>query len=104
MTYFEPTTQLPSTNLYTNMPDRWRDFNGFEVTFAKRMANRWSMNASYAYNNALDVLDSTASYEDPTCTATTLAGIDTASARRTDTRRSRPAAASATCSRTPSGC
>jgi hypothetical protein len=78
VTYFEPTTQLPSTNVYANMPDRWRDFNGFEVTFAKRMASRWSMNASYAYNNAVDVFDSTASYEDPTCTATTLAGINTA--------------------------
>ena len=78
VTYFEPTSQLPSTNVYTNIPDRWRDFNGFELTFAKRMANRWSMNASYAYNNAVDVFDSPASYEDPTCTASTLAGVGTA--------------------------
>jgi hypothetical protein len=33
------------------------------------MADRWSMNASYAYNDAVDVWDSSASYEDPTCTA-----------------------------------
>jgi hypothetical protein len=78
VTYFEPTTQLPSTNLYTNIPDRWRDFNGFELTFAKRMANRWQMNASYAYNNAVDVFDSPASYEDPTCTATAFATPGTA--------------------------
>ena len=41
VTYFEPTIQLPSANVYTNIPDRWRDFNGFELTFTKRMANRW---------------------------------------------------------------
>ncbi|HWI20063.1 MAG TPA: TonB-dependent receptor [Vicinamibacterales bacterium] len=78
VTYYEPNTQIPSANLYTNMVDRWRDFNGFEVTFGKRMSNRWSMNASYAYNNAVDVFDSPAAYEDPTCTATTLAGYLTA--------------------------
>ena len=37
------------------------------MTFQKRMANRWSMNASYAYNDAIDVWDSAAAYEDPTC-------------------------------------
>ena len=78
VTYFEPNVQIPSANLYTNMVDRWRDFSGFEVTFAKRMANRWSMNASYAYNDAVDVFDSPNAYEDPTCTATTLAGYGTA--------------------------
>jgi hypothetical protein len=78
VTYFEPASQLPSTNLYTNIPDRWRDFNGFELTFAKRMANRWQMNASYAYNDAVDVFDSPASYEDPTCTATAFATPGTA--------------------------
>ncbi len=69
-TYYEPSSPLPSPYVYTNVPDRWRDFNGLELTFQKRMANRWSMNASYAYNNAVDVWDSPASYEDPTCTTT----------------------------------
>jgi hypothetical protein len=78
VTYYEPNVQIPSANLYTNMTDRYRNFNGFEVTFAKRMANRWSANASYAYNDAVDVFGSPASYEDPTCTATTLAGYGTA--------------------------
>ena len=32
----------------------------------KRMANRWSMNGSYAYNNAIDHWDSANAYEDPT--------------------------------------
>jgi hypothetical protein len=36
------------------------------------------MNASYAYNNAVDVFDSAASYEDPTCTASTITGVNTA--------------------------
>ena len=67
ITYFEPATPLPSAAVYTNVPDRWRSFNGFEVTFQKRHSNRWSMNASLAYNDAVDVFDSPASYEDPTC-------------------------------------
>ncbi len=66
--YFEPASPLPSPFVYTNVPDRWRDFNGLELTFQKRMADGWSMNASYAYNNAVDVWDSPAAYEDPTCT------------------------------------
>ena len=70
ITYFEPASALPAPFQYTNVPDRWRDFNGFEVTFAKRMADRWSLNASYAYNNAVDVWDSPAAYEDPTCAVT----------------------------------
>ena len=48
ITYYEPTSQLPSSNAYTNRPDRHRDFDGFELTFRRRTAGRWSMNASYA--------------------------------------------------------
>lgn len=73
-TYYEPMSPLPSTYIYTNVPDRWRDFNGFEVTFTKRMADRWSLNASWAYNDAVDVWNSPASYEDPTCTVTSCPG------------------------------
>jgi hypothetical protein len=67
VTYFEPSSPLPAPFQYTNIPDRWRDFNGVEVTAQKRMSNRWSLNASYAYNNAVDVWNSGAAYEDPTC-------------------------------------
>ncbi len=74
ITYYEPSSALPAPFQYTNVPDRWRDFNGFEFTFAKRMSNRWSLNASYAYNNAVDVWDSPASYEDPTCTVASCPG------------------------------
>jgi Carboxypeptidase regulatory-like domain/TonB-dependent Receptor Plug Domain len=73
ITYYEPTSQLPSANIYTNRPDRYRDFNGFEVTFTKRMSNRWSANASYAYNNAVEHFG-TAALEDPTCVADVCAG------------------------------
>ena len=65
-TYFQPNIQIPSPNVYTNQPDRYRDFNGFELTFQKRQSNKWSMNASYAYNNAIDHWDSPNAYEDPT--------------------------------------
>ncbi len=64
--YYQPNIAQPSPNLYTNQPDRFRDFNGLELTFQKRMANRWSANFSYAYNNAIDVWDSPNAYEDPT--------------------------------------
>lgn len=74
ITYFEPSSPLPSPFQQTNIPDRWRDFNGLEFTFAKRMADRWSMNASYAYNDAVDVRDSPAAYEDPTCIVTSCPG------------------------------
>jgi hypothetical protein len=74
ITYYEPASPLPSAFQYTNVPDRWRDFNGFELTFNKRMANRWMMNASYAYNDAVDVWNSPAAYEDPTCTVTSCPG------------------------------
>jgi hypothetical protein len=67
VTYYEPTIPLPSAYVYTNVPDRYRDFNGLELTFQKRYANRWSFNASYAYNNAVDKWDSLNAVEDPTC-------------------------------------
>ena len=66
VTYFQPNVLIPSPNVYTNQPDRYRDFNGFELTFQKRTSNKWSMNASYAYNNAIDRWDSANAYEDPT--------------------------------------
>jgi hypothetical protein len=73
ITYYEPTSQLPSTNAYTNRRDRHRNFNGFELTFRRRTAGRWSMNASYAYNNAVEHFG-TAALEDPTCDAETCPG------------------------------
>jgi hypothetical protein len=67
ITYYEPTIPIPAEFVQTNVPDRWRDFNGFELTLAKRMSNRWSASGSYAYNSAVDHWDSPAAYEDPSC-------------------------------------
>jgi hypothetical protein len=67
VTYFEPSRQLPTATQFTNRDGQYRDFNGFELTFTKRMSNRWSMNGSYAYNDATETFE-TAALEDPTCT------------------------------------
>lgn len=69
VTYLEPTFQVPSPFVRTNVPDRWRDFNGFELTMQKRYSNRWSASASYAFNNAVDKWGSLDAVEDPTCRA-----------------------------------
>jgi hypothetical protein len=66
VTYYQPTRQIPSANIYTNVPDRYRNFNGVELTFQRRYADRWQMNASLALNDARDYWDSPAAYEDPT--------------------------------------
>ncbi len=66
VTYFEPTRQIPSANIYTNVPDRYRNFNGVELTFQRRYAERWQMSASLALNDARDYWDSPNAYEDPT--------------------------------------
>ena len=66
VTYYQPNVLIPSPNVYTNVPDQYRDFNGFELTFRRRTSNHWSANASYAYNNAIDRWDSANAYEDPT--------------------------------------
>ena len=66
VTYFEPTIAHAVAERLHEHPDRFRDFNGIELTFQKRMANRWSANVSYAYNNAIDHWDSADAYEDPT--------------------------------------
>ncbi|MCC7177480.1 MAG: TonB-dependent receptor [Acidobacteria bacterium] len=66
ITYYQPTIPLPAAFIRTNVPDRYRDYNGFELTMAKRMSNRWAMSGSFAYNSAVDHWDSPNAYEDPT--------------------------------------
>jgi hypothetical protein len=66
VTYFEPTIPIPGTFLYTNVPDRYRNYNGIELVLSKRYSDRWMGTFSYAYNDAVDYWDSPASYEDPT--------------------------------------
>ncbi len=66
ITYWEPTKAIPAAYVYTNVPDRYRNFNGVEATIRRHYADRWMMSASYAYNSAVDKWDSPSAYEDPT--------------------------------------
>jgi hypothetical protein len=66
VSYYRANFLRPSANVYTNIPDRYRNFSGFELTFQRRYANRWQANASFAYNDARDYWASSNAYEDPT--------------------------------------
>jgi len=66
VTYYQPTVPIPAAYVYTNQPDRWRNFNGVELVLTKRYANRWMGMFSYAYNSAIDHWGSANAYEDPT--------------------------------------
>lgn len=66
ITYYQPTKAIPSAYVYTMLPDYSRGYQGFEVSARKRMANRWTANISYSYNDAPQHYDSPNSYEDPT--------------------------------------
>jgi hypothetical protein len=66
ITYYNPTVRLPALQIRSNIPDRYRSFNGFELTARKRYSDRWLVDASLAVNDAVDRWDSPAAYEDPT--------------------------------------
>ncbi len=102
VTYYEPNFPIPSAYSVTNQPDRWRDYNGFEVQFQKRYANRWRADVSYAYNDAVDTWDSPDAYEDPTCRAHTSPASILCPGEQA-TRQNQPAAVLTMCSTTPSG-
>ena len=51
ITFFSPAFQQPTIVMLTNVPDYTRAYNGFELTGRKRMADRWMMNTSFAYNS-----------------------------------------------------
>ena len=58
-----------------NIDGAERSYRGFEVTFEKRLSNRWSGSASYAYgqsrgNHFADVFTTLADFEDATCVST----------------------------------
>jgi hypothetical protein len=71
VTYFEPTFPIPAQFVFTNVPDRFRTYNGVELVLSKRYSDRWMGSFSYAYNDAIDTWDSPAAYEDPTNIAQT---------------------------------
>ena len=74
VTYYEPAFPIPAPYIFTNRPDYYRDYNGFELVATKRYSDRWMANFSYAYNDALDTWDSPNAYEDPTCVASLCPG------------------------------
>jgi hypothetical protein len=66
VTYYNPTVPIPSLQIRTNRPDFFRTFNGFEVSARKRYSHRWLLDASVAYNDAVETYDSPRAYQDPT--------------------------------------
>ena len=66
VTYFRATSPQPSPFVYTNVPDRFRNYNGVEFALTKRSSDRWMANFSFAFNDAIDHYDSPAPIEDPT--------------------------------------
>ena len=63
VTYYRPVSAaLPSPFLRTNQPDRYRNYNGFELALVKRYSGRWMANLSFAYNDAKDYWDSPRSF------------------------------------------
>jgi Carboxypeptidase regulatory-like domain len=65
VTYYAPNFQLPVGTLFTNQPDYYREYNGVELSFRKRMSNRWLTNGSYSFNSAPQHYPTPASYLDP---------------------------------------
>jgi hypothetical protein len=66
LVYYNPTVRLPALQIRANRPDFNREFNGFELTARKRYSDRWLVDASVAYNDAIQNWESPAAYEDPT--------------------------------------
>jgi carboxypeptidase family protein len=62
VTYYQPTSQIPTAYVYTNIEDFWRGYQGFELTARKRFSNSWQINGSYSYNDAPMHFDSPAGY------------------------------------------
>jgi hypothetical protein len=66
ITYYVATSGQPSPYTVLNQPDRYRNYNGVEVSLNKRYSDRWLGSASFAYNDAIDYWGSAAAYQDPT--------------------------------------
>jgi carboxypeptidase family protein/TonB-dependent receptor-like protein len=65
ITYYQPTVTIPTPFVYTNRPDYWRGYQGFELSARKRMSKNWMLNGGFSYNDTPVHYDSPASYEDP---------------------------------------
>jgi hypothetical protein len=74
VTYYEPTSQIPTAYTLTNEPGYSRNYSGFELSARKRMSKSWMMNASYSYNDAPVHYTEGQGYEDPTNIMSSLNG------------------------------
>jgi hypothetical protein len=77
VTFFEPNIPVPGAFVFTNVPDRYRDYNGVELSLNKRYSNKWMGLVSFAFNDATDHWDSPNSFEDPTCRAGSGTAVNT---------------------------
>jgi hypothetical protein len=62
VTYYQPTSQIPTNYIYQNVSDFWRGYQGFELTARKRFSGNWQVNGSFSYNDAPMHFDSPAAY------------------------------------------
>jgi hypothetical protein len=62
VSYYQPTSQIPTNYVYKNVSDFWRGYQGFELTARKRFSDNWQINGSYAYNDAPVHFDSPEAY------------------------------------------
>jgi hypothetical protein len=53
VTAYYPAFQPSAINVLKNTPNFNRNFNGFELSGRKRMANGWMMNTSFSYNSTI---------------------------------------------------
>ncbi len=60
VTYYQPTSQIPTDYTYANVRDFWRGYQGVELSARKRLSKNWLMNASYSWNDAPVHFDSLA--------------------------------------------
>jgi hypothetical protein len=65
ITYFEPTSRIPAPYLRTNQPGYSRDYKGLELTWRKRMSNRFTINGSFVVQDSVEQFEP-GSFEDPT--------------------------------------
>ena len=66
VTYFVPNIPLPGEILYTNQPDFYRRYQGFEAVLRKRLSHRWMLTGSVSLDNSPSFYPTAASYSDPT--------------------------------------
>jgi hypothetical protein len=65
ITYFEPTSPIPAPYVRNNDPSYYREYKGLELTWRKRMSNRFSLSGSVTLQDSPEFFPA-GSFEDPT--------------------------------------